>query len=142
MKYKIEHLLAFRVLKTNLWDSIKNATINTDKLSLEFNVELKDKKGNYKRKLNSLLNEPLEDQYKTLLAAEMLAEGYMCLPTKGGWVVLSPKGEEYQLTTNECTCNDYLYGCNDEPCKHLIFKDWHLQYRSKIQLEKTKRGLV
>lgn len=140
MKYKLEHFLAFNVLKKTIWDCIKDATITED-FVLEFTADLKSKKGSYKRKLIDLLHTTPEEQFREYIYADMRTEGYMLITTQGGWVVVTPKGEEYQLTEHTCTCREVELGGKHEPCKHLIFKQAELEYRAKVQLEKTKRGL-
>lgn len=141
MKYKLETLLAFRSLKETIWKSIKNAAI-TDDLVLEFEADLKSNRGKHKRQLKNLLKQPIQDEYKTLLTAEMLAEGYLCIPINGGWVVINPQGEKYDLTENDCSCNDKTILGYDGPCKHLVFRDGLNLYRSRVNQEKINRGLI
>ena len=58
MKYKLEHFLAFNVLKKIVWDCIKDPTITED-LVLEFTADIKTKKGKYTKKLTDLLHAPI-----------------------------------------------------------------------------------
>jgi SWIM zinc finger len=139
MKYKLETLLAVSTLKKKILDIISNAKINEDDLSLEFEVDFKSAKGKYKKDLASILWGPIDKQYETLIAAEMLAEGYMCIPMQGGWIVKSPTGEEYQLTENSCTCRSFLENSNG-PCKHLSLKDFTGGYRARINKYKIDKG--
>lgn len=136
-KYSLEVLLAFQSIKEKVISTIKDAVIDEEGI-LTFNIDIKSNKGNYKKDVLSLLWAPLDKQYRALLATEMLAEGYMCIPIQGGWVVVSPEGEEYQLQETECTCGFR----KDEPCKHLILRDFTLDYRARVQKEKSKRGLT
>lgn len=140
MKYKLEHFLAFNVLKKIVWDCIKDPTITED-LVLEFTADIKTKRGKYTRKLTDLLHAPIEQQFHEYIYADMRAEGYMLITTQGGWLVINPKGQEYQLSENTCTCGEGELSGLDAPCKHQIFRNQELNYRAKVQLEKTKRGL-
>ena len=140
MKYKLGTLLALKALKEILWKSIKNVIITED-LILKFEVDLKSNKGIHKKELTKIINQPIEDEYKTLLTSEMLADGYLCIPIKGGWVVINPQGEKYDLTENDCSCNDKTILVYDGPCKHLLFRDGLNLYRSRVNQEKIKRGL-
>lgn len=131
--------MAVNTLKKKILEIISNAKINEDDLTLEFEVDLKSAKGKYKKDLTSLLWGPIDVQYETLMATEMLAEGYMCITIQGGWIVRSPNGEEYQLTENSCTCRSFLENPNG-PCKHLSLRDWQLNYRSRINNYKIEKG--
>jgi hypothetical protein len=141
MKYTLEKVLAFRALKETIWKSIQNAKINQEDGTLEFEADLKGNKGKHKRQLKSLLKQAITEEYITLLATEMMAESYLCIPVKGGWVVVNPKGETYQLTENDCTCNDKTLLSYDGPCKHLLFRDFFNFYRSKVNKYKTEHNL-
>lgn len=139
MKYKIETLLAIQTLKKKIIDIIKHSIINEEELTLEFDIDLRNVKGKHIHNLSDVLWGRIDYQYMTLVASEMLAEGYMCIPIQGGWIVLSPK-EEYQLGDNSCTCSSFIYENIDEPCKHLLFRDWHNHYRARINQEKINKG--
>ena len=141
MKYKLEHFLAFNVLKKIVWDCIKDPII-TDYLVLEFTADIKTKKGKYTRKLTDLLHSPIEQQFNEYIYADMRAEGYMLITIQGGWTIITPTGDRYDMTPdNTCDCRGRTLSGIDGTCKHLKFRDNELEYRARVQLEKTKRGL-
>lgn len=73
----------------------------------------------------------MQEMYETYVATDMLRRGYMLIAIEGGWLVLGGT-EPYQLESESCTCRDFNTRLNrSSQCKHLIFKNWHLTYRSK-----------
>ena len=97
---------------------------NSKKVKGEDVVEIK----RVKRNITNLINN-METTYYTYVATEMLRENYSLVAIDGGWIVHG--GEEpYQLNQESCTCLAFLNN-KTKPCKHLIFLEWHLQYRNK-----------
>jgi hypothetical protein len=88
-----------------------------------------------RRKVNNYFNtSTLEESFTTMLATSMLQQGYLAVTLEDGYVVVSPKGEEYQIHDNECTCPSYLNG--EGKCKHIVLVDWLNLFRAKTSLAK------
>lgn len=140
----IEQLLAFHLSQTSLMGRVQNAQIIEDEsqepwLVFEL-VEGKTRKL-YKKQLRELLWGPISQIYETYVATQLLRQGYVCIPIEGGWLVINPEGEEYQLQENSCTCQHFVSGRSEGPCKHLILRDWHNSYKARInEYRKTKNA--
>lgn len=91
-------------------------------------------KGNRKYKLNitKIMWGPSHEVYSTYIWAEMLSKGYVLVNIDGGSLVISPDGEQYQLSEVGCTCQYFSY--TKKNCKHLVFREGELLYRAR-QLE-------
>lgn len=71
--------------------------------------------------------------YESHVAGEMLRQGYLVFEIPGGWLVISPAGEEYQLETQSCSCADFVINKRSGArCKHLVLRDWWCFYRQRI----------
>ncbi len=134
----VEEFLAFQLSQDRLSNAIQNAQIVTDSSEepwLVFDIATVKKSSQpYKKKLIDILWAPLETVYQTYIAANMLRQGYICVPIDGGHVVVSPEGKEYQLSAegHSCTCEHVILGNADGPCKHQNFRDWHAAYRARV----------
>ena len=129
------------------WQLIRDKLINMKQLNC--NIEQKENnvfivvtlfKKTHKFRLKDCLWSDLEKVYETCVAAEMLVQGYLLVTIEGGWLVVNPFGEDYQIEDKDCTCGDYLYNRKRQSrCKHLIFRDWHFMYRARIFKYKNEK---
>lgn len=93
-------------------------------------VSVSYRRSNAKTKVYSLIDVLLIKD--TILATTMLVDGYVLVPLGDNYVVVSPKGQTYQLDQHNCTCPDFVVARgNQSRCKHLIFRDWHIQYQQR-----------
>lgn len=128
-----EKLLDLKLLNIELIEKNNNLIIKTRIFETDYNF-----------KLNNFLWGKLETVYETIITSEMLIQGYLLITIEEGWLVVNPHGENYQIEKNNykssiCTCGDFLYHRKQQSrCKHLIFKDWHLNYRKRIVEYKSK----
>ena len=139
-RYSLETLLAFQFIKEKILESIEGVEI-TEEGEIKFTVDIKSNRGKYKKNVTSVLWTDLVNQYETLVSSEMIAEGYLFTPVKGGWLVISPTGEEYQLTETECTCNDNIYKQKESICKHMMLRNFFLNYRNRVNQYKIKNNI-
>lgn len=85
-----------------------------------------------KLNLSKVMWADLATMYETYIWSDMVANGYVMTPIEGGWIVVSPTGEDYQLSIDSCTCPHFLHGLNKVGrCKHLVFRDAELKYRTR-----------
>lgn len=140
----IEQLLAFHAIQTNLMNKVQEAAITEDEQGepwLVFKlVDAAKSSKAFKKRISEVLWGTLTQLYETYVATQLLRQGYLCVPIDGGWLVVSPEGEEYQLQEHTCTCQHFTSGKSQGPCKHLIFRDWSLSYKARIN--EYKRSLV
>ena len=128
----LKKLIADRLAK----DLIKK--INIDSLNVEEGVVNTTIAASYKKTKQYSLIELLSLKNSTI-ASEMLKEGYILVQIKGGYLVISPTGSEYQITDEQCTCPDFVVARNNQSqCKHLIFRDWHIDYLKRVELYKLQ----
>lgn len=105
---------------------IDNMQISEEEASLSYNV----KANNRKEKNVSLLD--LLSNKDTVIAADLLIKGYTLVKLGDDYIVFNNKGKQYQICGDQCTCPDFVVGrSNSSRCKHLIFRDWHLQYQQR-----------
>lgn len=136
--YSLEQYLALEVLSEKEIKKIKKVEIVPDQegkiwLYIEIEEIRREEKETkkYKRDISSLSNR-LEETYYRYIATDLLRQGYKLVAIEGGWIVEG--GEEtYQLTEDTCTCRS-----RKNPCKHLIFKEWHLRYRAECNYIKSR----
>lgn len=81
------------------------------------------------KKIDISFIESLSDTYEHYLWCHMLAQGYTLVYVENGWIVKGPN-EDYQLDENTCTCPAGTYKPGHK-CKHLMFRDAEMRYRSK-----------
>jgi hypothetical protein len=135
----VNQFLVFSLIHEKFINSIKNADIqeHTDgEYYLTFEQgTIKKSSAPFSKNIKEVLWGAPEEMYNSCLAGLMIMQGYICVPITNGWIVIKPSliGEqkEYQLQENSCTCDAFTQNHN-QPCKHLRFRDWHNQYRSKI----------
>lgn len=138
--------LAFMLVHEKYISSIKNVDIVQDPdqefyLTFEQGTIQKSKEP-YKKNIKDVLWGGVEEMYNSCLAGMMIMQGYVCVPIENGWIVLRPSmnkenEKEYQLQEESCTCDAFIQNSN-QPCKHLKFRDWHVQYRTKISQIKKR----
>lgn len=123
-EYILTDYLAAKELK--LLEAIELVT-DGDEIYIKYLIEDKPKKLNISKKIWA----PLKEMYETYVATTLLKEGYLLCPIEGGFLV---KGGEdiYQIHEDTCTCPHYIY--TKKRCQHLVFRDWHLNYRAKCSL--------
>lgn len=128
----LKKLIADRLVK----DLIKKISI--DQLDVESGVVKTTISPSYKKTKEYSLIELMSLKNSTI-AAEMLKDGYILVQIKGGYLVVSPTGTEYQITDEMCTCPDFVVARNNQSqCKHLIFRDWHIDYLKRVELYKLE----
>lgn len=140
---QFEKLLALETLRKRFTKTITKAKIETlkEKVYLVFTLE-DSKLGEKEYKvpfISFLWEEKFDYVYESLIAADLIRQGYMLVPIEGGWLCVSPKNEAYSLEEKSCSCGDFLMNkAKKERCKHLIYRDWTLHNRARIQEYKTK----
>lgn len=101
---------------------------------IKFSVEdetlyLYYKIGDKPKKLNLNHVTSMSDEYEHQLWCDMLGRGYVLIYVEGGWLVKGPNNT-YELQEDSCTCPASTHK-PDIKCKHLMFRDAELRYRSK-----------
>jgi len=81
-----------------------------------------------KLKITNKLWASLREMYELYVATSMLREGYMLCPIEGGYIVVGGE-DNYQIHEDTCTCPHYIF--TKKKCQHLVFRDWHLNYRAR-----------
>lgn len=137
----VNQFLAFMLIHEKYINSIRNADIFHNSEDNEYYLTFEQgtvKKSStpFLKNLKEILWGSPEEMYNSCLAGIMIMQGYICISIDNGWVVIKPalnkeEQKEYQLQENNCTCSAFIQNHN-QPCKHLRFRDWHNQYRSKI----------
>jgi len=116
-------------IKLDLINRINEIEINEDDNTISFSL----KRSNAKTKTLNLLD--LLDNLDSIIATEMLKEGYILANINGDYIIKSPKGNIYEIIGETCSCPDFVVArSNQSRCKHLIFRDWHIQYMNKSSL--------
>lgn len=140
--FTLENLLASKFIAKRELKNVKDADVIVDEESnnifLTFNFLVgKRKDGSeqwrlYKNNITKMVSEHggLENLFKTLVAAEMMIQGYIIVPIEGGWLCVGGS-EVYSMKEQECTCQAYSVNPS-KPCKHLIYKEALLMQRSRI----------
>lgn len=129
-----EKILSLRALEDRIEQLIPYAGINTRDGKVILVFEFNEKK--YRVNLWKYLWGGVKEVDDTYVATRLIREGYLCFPIEGGWVVVSPKGEEYTIVDNQCTCPDFLI--HKSRCKHLVLRDWVLNYRARCNNYRRK----
>lgn len=82
------------------------------------------------KKVNISQIESLAEEYEHQLWCDMLGRGYLLIYLDGGWLVKGPN-DTYQLDEqgDTCSCPASTHK-PDIKCKHLMFRDAELRYRS------------
>ena len=137
-----EKLLALEALRKRFTKTITSAKLETIKEKVYLVFTLEDPKlgeKEYKVSFASFLWEDKFDYvYESLIAADLIRQGYMIVPIEGGWLCVPSKGEVYSLEEKSCSCGDFLMNKGKkERCKHLIYRDWTLHNRARIQEYRT-----
>lgn len=87
------------------------------------------------KKINLSSLKSIEHSYELQVWTDMLSQGYMLIYLDGGWLV---KKDDclYELSENTCTCKGSTYK-PEIKCKHLIFRDAEIRYRSEQAIERS-----
>jgi hypothetical protein len=145
----LQSLLASKLLAKKQLKNVVNTDLVTDEVTnkiyflIEVKLSTKDKEGNYKTKLykNDITSYvsnhgTVEAFFKSLVVSEMMLSGYLLIPIENGYLCVG--GDEvYSMINNECTCPAFLNN-NKTPCKHMIYKEGMLNYRSQVNLWKQQ----
>lgn len=135
----LERLLAARIIKEKEIKNIDSVVVEQVEGEPWLIIKLKEAKKNGKpkeirKKLTYFIwpDGNLSSIYEGYVAADMIQEGYCVVTLDGGWVVISPEGENYQLTEDTCSCSSFLYELEEsDNCKHLVFRNWHRNSRAR-----------
>ena len=128
----IEQVVGWFLLREKLLD-LKQLSINLVESDGKIFIAIRIFERDYKFELTKYLWGTIEQVYETCIATQMLQQGYVQLTIEGGWLIYNPEGEDYQIQDQSCTCGDFLYNRKGKSrCKHLVFRDWHLNYRKRI----------
>lgn len=113
--------------------------VSIDEIDVEKGVVRSTISANNRRSKEYSLVDLLANKNVTI-ASQMLREGYLLVQIKGGYLVVSPTGSEYQIVDEQCSCPDFVVARNNQSqCKHLIFRDWHIDYQRRIEQYKLNR---
>jgi hypothetical protein len=133
--YTLEEFLLLDIVNRIELAKVINIEILADDKS-ELYLTWQDKQGKvYKHAIKTKILGNIVHTFETYVATEMLRQGYVLVPIEGGFEVYGGT-EIYQVMKEECTCPYYIYKRNK--CIHLIFKDWHMQYRQEASALKRK----
>ncbi len=136
----LDFLASYYFSKKNL-KNISNSEIIFDEKTNKFfiifkaiiiNKNNKNTEKIYKQNITKLIkqHEGATNLLKAFVASTMILEGYLIIPVNNGW--LCTGGEEvYSLKSQDCSCPAFITN-SSQPCKHLIYRDFLLQQRSKI----------
>lgn len=139
MRHTLEQMLATKQVARLAQRAVINPSIDEAACTLDFTLQ--QLSVYHSVPLALLLSQPLKEEYLTLVATAMLTEGYLYVPMNGGQVVVSPAGEEYQLSGDTCTCSASNYR-KHEPCKHLLLRDYFVSLRNRVDQYKKHRSLA
>jgi len=131
--------LAQYLAHKDLTEKIAITEVNLDvtEEGLNLTYTFNDKK--YKKKIKQLnSNRTLQELQDSHIATEMLNDGYSLLSLEGGWLVVNSNGDYYELGLEECTCPAFIHKTPTQRCKHLIFRDWHLNYKKQLNALKKR----
>jgi hypothetical protein len=124
MNLTFEYLL----LKSILTEEMRLDKKSTVEIKIENNTPYlvwKDNSG-VKRiiDISNHLWETTENMFYILMYGEMITLGYFIAPIPNGFLCISPKGNEYQISTEpyQCSCGNYQWKSRNKggPCKHIL----------------------
>lgn len=130
----LETVLASLIIKSKITDNISDAEIIIESGKPWLVYKYKNKP--YKTDLSIIQWAPLETMYYTLCFTEMLSAGYLLIPMDNGWECISPKGNNYEVTENSCTCGAFVWsknkGAGKTECKHIKMLKGSLSIRQRV----------
>lgn len=128
----LEEFLVLKAERENILSGVKIISVEVVDGSLYLFYVYRGKE----KKIDLSFINSLSDSYELEIWADMLSRGYLLIYLDGGWLIKKDK-EVYQLTENTCTCKGSTYKPNIK-CKHLIFRDAEIKYKSRQAIEKQK----
>ncbi|MBD2201561.1 hypothetical protein H6G33_09400 [Calothrix sp. FACHB-1219] len=135
----LERILSTKALLEILEKNVSEPEIDKEEGKLRFKIAKLTRDRSVSIDLDKIAWGPLETVYESNVAALMIMRGYLIFPIEGGWIVVNPEGEEYQIDGNSCTCKGNSYNPSSR-CSHLILRDWMLNYRARGNEYRLDKG--
>lgn len=136
----IEEYIAYQLVTKQFSQNITDVEVVGENLQhpwLKFKLVECKIGGKYKTKIKKYLWDKLETVWLTYVGCKLITEGYLVFPLEGGWIVISPQGEEYQIENNQCSCQskDLYKG----KCKHMLLRDFILSFQFRANKAKFEK---